>query len=126
VSWVRKELPWKTHVPLIHESKVRYFCKGCDWSPVNGLKLWWRRGKEEEEEEEEDKVFVQGQESEEDDKKKEKSVENICHACYMRTRSRFEALPDGYEHVETLKDVVARKEKFDESALQQHQVSSIR
>jgi hypothetical protein len=114
---VREELPWKTHVPLVYESKVKHFCKGCNWSPVNGLKLWWRRGKtvEEEEAEEEDEVFVQGQESEEDDDK-EKSGDYLCHACYVRTRSRFEILPEGYEDVETLKDIVARKKQLDETA----------
>jgi hypothetical protein len=114
VSLVREELPWKTHVPLVYESKVKHFCKGCDWSPVHGLKLWWRRGKSVEEAEEEDEGFVQGQESEEVEK--EKSDEYLCHACYVRTRSRFEILPEGYQDVKTLKDIVARKEQLDETA----------
>ncbi|KEQ78180.1 hypothetical protein M436DRAFT_36258, partial [Aureobasidium namibiae CBS 147.97] len=43
-------LPWKTHVPLFHQSRVEHYCHGCNWTLHGGLMLWWwRKGAENDE-----------------------------------------------------------------------------
>jgi len=68
--------------------------------------LWWRRKGAENDE------HVDVGMSDEVDK----SDEYLCHGCYVKTRTRFEALPEGYEDIKGFKDVVARRKQLDELA----------
>ena len=107
-EWVRADLDWKTHVPVWHESSVEHYCHGCDWTRMKGARLWWRKR---------DAAaagVVVGNAGERRDS--DKSDEYLCHKCYVSSRTRSEALPEGYEDVKGFKDVVARKRQLDELA----------
>jgi hypothetical protein len=115
-DWVRGQLPWKSYKPLLYECKVKHYCHGCDWVRQDGRMLWWCRRDAGDrackgEGRDADKNVSKHDVSEES----KKSDDYLCPACYVRTRSRFEALPEGYEDVKTLKDIVARKERLDET-----------
>lgn len=99
-EWVRDDLPWKTHVPLWHKSSVEHYCYGCDWTRSGGARLWWR------------KRNAGNSDSAESEGSLDKSDEYLCLKCYVSSRTRFEALPEGYEDVENIKDVVARKRQL--------------
>lgn len=43
-DWVREELPWETHVPVVYSEKVSKQCSGCThYTVAKGLKLWLER-----------------------------------------------------------------------------------
>lgn len=101
-DWVRDGLPWKTHTPLVYEHKVEHYCHGCDWTKSGGRKMWWRRKGHAPD----DNHFL---------KDEDKSDEYLCPGCYVK-HGHFKALPEGYEDVQTIRDIVARKKQLDESA----------
>ena len=104
------DLPWKTHVPVLYKSKVEHYCHGCDWTRTNGMMLWWRRRKGAGDDKYGDADGgTSGDEV-------SKSDEYLCPGCYVNTRTRFEALPEGYEDVRGIKDIVARKKQLEELA----------
>jgi hypothetical protein len=39
-SWLREQLPWKTHQPIYYSQQVEHFCYGCKWTRTSGAKLW--------------------------------------------------------------------------------------
>jgi hypothetical protein len=101
---VREQLPWKMYVPVLFERKVKHYCYGCDWVRSNGMRMWWR------------KKGGDGEQQMREDKKSadlEKSDRFLCHGCYVNKRTLFEVLPEGYEDVRTLKELVARKQQLD-------------
>lgn len=102
-EWVRAQLPWKTHVPLLYADKVEHYCHGCDWTRNGGRQLWWRRKAD---------ATSRDRQALEDGRK---SDEYLCHHCYVQ-QGHFDALPKGYEDVRTLKDMAARKKQFDQLA----------
>jgi len=103
-QWVREDLPWKYHLPLLYAHKMEHYCYGCDWTKIGGTQLWWRR---------------KGDAALPDHhllKDESESDEYLCHHCYVSKHARFEALPEGYEDVKTFRDLVARKNQFDQLA----------
>lgn len=102
-EWVRQDMRWKTHVPLWHVSRVEHYCHGCEWTRKGGAKLWWHRKREA------DGVAGNAGESQDSD---ERSDDYLCHKCYVSSRTREEALPEGYEDVKDFEDV-KRKRQLD-------------
>jgi hypothetical protein len=39
-SWLREQLPWRTHQPVYYSQCVEHFCYGCKWTRTSGAKLW--------------------------------------------------------------------------------------
>lgn len=39
-TWFR-DLPWKSHRPLLYTQKTKHTCSSCGMSRSNGSKLWW-------------------------------------------------------------------------------------
>jgi hypothetical protein len=112
IEWVREQLPWKSHQPVLFENKQKHYCYGCDWVRSNGMKIWWRkRGGDEQVRE--DGEGKQQMREDGDDGDVEKSDKFLCHGCYVNKRTLFEVLPEGYEDVRTLKELVARKKQLD-------------
>jgi len=103
-QWVREDLPWKSHIPLLYGHKVEHYCHGCDWTKIGGIQLWWRRKRD------------TGLPDHHLLKDESESDEYLCHGCYVSKHARFEALPEGYEDVKTFRDLVARKKQFDQVA----------
>lgn len=110
LDWVRRDLPWKTYAPVKYNDKVEHFCHGCDWTRHGGMQLWWRRRRRAGEAS--DKHVADSGASEH----LGKSDEFLCHGCYVKKHSISEALPEGYEDVRLLKDIVARKKQLGELA----------
>lgn len=100
-EWVRAQLPWKAHLPLLYADKVEHHCHGCDWTRSGGMQLWWRRKRDDASRHH--RVLEDG----------DKSDEYLCHSCYVK-QGHFDALPKGYEDVKTIKDIIARKKQFDD------------
>lgn len=43
-DWVREELPWETHLPVLYPEKVHKQCSGCDHlKPGGGVRLWFEK-----------------------------------------------------------------------------------
>ncbi|KEQ98552.1 hypothetical protein AUEXF2481DRAFT_26919 [Aureobasidium subglaciale EXF-2481] len=40
-SWVRDNLPWKTHRPLLYPERTEHQCSDCSIVFKNGFRLWW-------------------------------------------------------------------------------------
>jgi hypothetical protein len=78
-------LPWKTHRPLYFQSKVEHFCQGCRMPRHRGVRLWWLK---------------LGSDDQYD-----------CHACYVKDVDA--SMPQGYEGITRLKDMIALKEQLD-------------
>ena len=38
--WLREQLPWKTHRPILYDRKVEHYCNACEWARTSGTKLW--------------------------------------------------------------------------------------
>jgi hypothetical protein len=90
-TWVRTRqhviptLPWKTHRPLYHQTRVEHFCQGCQVTEHGGKKLWWLR---------------LGSDDQYD-----------CHFCYAQDIDA--SMPEGYEGITTWRGILARKEELD-------------
>jgi hypothetical protein len=39
-SWLREQLPWKSHQPIYYSQRVEHFCYGCKWTRASGARLW--------------------------------------------------------------------------------------
>lgn len=85
-SWVREELPWKTHRPVLHTSPVQHRCEVCGLMRVNGLLLVWQSIAH--------------------------SDSYRCHRCCFQQGAEA-CMPKGYEDVRHLKDLVARKHELE-------------
>lgn len=107
---MRGDLPWKHYRPVLYDERVERYCHGCEWTKSGGVKLWWRKRDAAADEQ------VVGNLAAESEGGLVGSDEYLCLGCYVSSRTRFEALPDGYEDVETFKDVLARKRQLDEVA----------
>lgn len=89
--WVRAQfdimstLPWKTHRPLVHETKVEHFCQGCRVAKFGGSTVWWQQLDSED--------------------------QYCCPACYVKDLDA--SMPEGYEGITTWNDLVARKAELD-------------
>lgn len=86
-AWVREELPWKSHVPLVYTSPVQHRCESCGLTRRGGRLLMWQ------------------------------SIAQpdlySCHSCYMK-HDLEDCMPTGYEDSRSLKAVAARKRQLDE------------
>ncbi|THW83307.1 hypothetical protein D6D18_08158 [Aureobasidium pullulans] len=84
--WVR-QLPWKTYQPLCFKDTALFRCSKCSPARYRSLKMWWRL-------------------------RDDTTDETLCHSCYIEAH-RTSLMPEGYEDVETYKDLVARKRQLD-------------
>lgn len=95
--WSRAGLPWKSHLPLVSAEPIERHCSGCDTTRTGGVKLWWRK--------------IDAVEA-----KVESDSQNfLCHHCYIPADDWARAMPEGYEDVKSLKELVARKKQLDGS-----------
>jgi len=96
-SWVRKALPWKSHSPLLHDEPVEHYCQGCQFARRK-RRLWWKS---------------EGVLSGETHADVSQEAQYLCHTCYTKQRPWSEVMPEGYEDVNTLKALIARKTQLD-------------
>ncbi|KEQ73322.1 hypothetical protein M436DRAFT_63636 [Aureobasidium namibiae CBS 147.97] len=68
-----RHLEWKTHTPVLYDTKTKHECASCHTKPFQGFALWWKRH---------------------DDLDHNPNIYD-CHACFVADWSR--ALPIGYE-----------------------------
>jgi len=68
-----QHLEWKTHTPILYDTKTKHECSSCYKNPYQGFKLWWKRH---------------------DNLDHNPDIYD-CHACFVADWSR--ALPIGYE-----------------------------
>lgn len=110
-SWVRDELPWETHVPVVYPEKVHKQCFGCDrLKKGGGVRLWWER-----------LCYIVSTEQTNhvprwklrSDKNQADQEQYLCNACYVGEDTWQHALPKGYEDVRYLKELAARKKELD-------------
>lgn len=83
-AWVREQLPWKSHRPVLYPQKVVRSCTRCNVTRRDGLKIWWESIE---------------------------SEDHICHACYAKADWN-EVLPEGFEDCRTMKDLGARMQQL--------------
>lgn len=73
-----RHLEWKTHTPILYDTKTKHACATCYSDPYQGYKLWWKR-------------------HDNPDHNPDHSPDIYdCHACFVADWSR--ALPIGYEN----------------------------
>jgi hypothetical protein len=81
-EWVR-ELPWKTHRPVLLKEKIYDHCARCKHSRHRAILFWWRS-----------------------------LDEVLCNRCYMSGEWN-DILPEGYEDVRAFNELCARKKQLD-------------
>lgn len=96
-EWVRA-LPWKSHQPLVYDEPVEHYCHECQLVRRNGMKLWWQS-----------KSALLGETLAD----VSKEAQYLCYRCYTKQRPWSEVMPEGYEDVNTLKTLVARRNQLD-------------
>ena len=88
-AWVRDELPWKSHRPVLHDQSTEHYCAGCKWAKFGGRRLWFKSLIDE---------------------------SYLCQSCYIPPNPDWnKIMPEGYEDVRHFKDLRARKEQLDGS-----------
>lgn len=102
-SWVRNAMPWKSHQPLLYDEPVEHYCNGCQLVRRNGVKLWWKS-----------KAVLSG----ESQVNMSKEAQYLCHSCYTKQRPWSEVMPEGYEDVNSLKALVARRNQLDGTSVE--------
>ena len=40
-AWVRDEIDWRSHMPVLSDVKIHRNCERCSFPPSNGAMLWW-------------------------------------------------------------------------------------
>jgi hypothetical protein len=60
------------------------------------------------------------------DNTKEEADEYLCHACYLPKENWQDALPQGYEDVNSVKELLDRKKKLDGSKHASHAAKHIK
>jgi hypothetical protein len=74
---IRKHLTWKSHTPVVYDTKRKHECASCHCNPYLGYRVWWKR-------------------HDESDHNPDHSTDIYdCHACFASDWRR--ALPVGYE-----------------------------
>lgn len=96
--WSRAGLPWKSHFPLVSAEPIERHCSGCDVTKIRGSKLWWQ------------KIDAAEAITQSD------SQSFLCHSCYFPKKDWACAMPEGYEDVNSIKQLIARKEQIDGSS----------
>ena len=86
-AWVREELPWKSHRPVLYTSPVQHRCESCGITRRGGLLLVWQS--------------IAQPDS------------YSCQSCYLN-QDMEACMPKGYEDVRDLGELVARKKKLDD------------
>lgn len=91
--WVREQLPWKTYRPIRHDDMVEHHCSGCNWTKRGGRKLWWKK--------------IETSPAAD-------SGTWLCLDCYVPKTNWAEAMPKGYEDLETatLKEMIKRRDSL--------------
>ncbi|CAD0082490.1 unnamed protein product [Aureobasidium vineae] len=88
-AWVRDELPWKSHRPVLYDQNTGHYCAGCEWTKYGGRRLWFKNLVDE---------------------------SYLCQSCYIPPSPDWDQImPKGYEDIKTLKDLKARKQQLDGS-----------
>jgi len=85
-TWVREQLPWKTHRPVLHDVKVEHHCSGCNWARRGGVKLWFQH--------------------------LTKPNSWLCMSCYWPKGDLGRAMPTGYEDVRSWEELVKRRDSL--------------
>lgn len=91
--WSRTGLPWKSYLPLVSAEPIERHCSGCDKTRIKGMKLWWQK--------------IDAAQTESD------SQSFLCHNCYWPRDDWARAMPEGYEDVRSIRELVARREQLD-------------
>ncbi|KEQ96394.1 hypothetical protein AUEXF2481DRAFT_636468 [Aureobasidium subglaciale EXF-2481] len=89
--WVRDELPWKSHRPILYQERTQHTCFSCQWDRRSGMKLWWKA------------IGGKG------------DAGFLCQTCYAR-QDWNTAMPTGFEDLRRLNEIAARKKQLDEAA----------
>lgn len=111
-DWVREELPWKTHVPVVYPVKVHKPCYGCTHlKQGGGVRLWWERPCHSVPVEQTNHTHRWRLRNDNDRADEERY---LCHACYVGKDTWQNALPKGYEDVRYMQDLIARKKELDD------------
>ena len=84
-----KKLPWKTHTPILYPEKVEHECSKCVVTRHGGFKMWWKR------------------------KSGPDQDDNELYECHKGYFTGPEAMPEGYEDIETQKALRKRKIELD-------------
>lgn len=87
--WVREELPWKTHTPILYPAKIEHKCAKCVVTRHGGNKMWWKR-----------KLDLDPDDNELYE----------CHKCYF---TGSEAMPEGYEDIKEVTLTALKKRKIE-------------
>jgi hypothetical protein len=85
-EWVREELPWKSHRPVVYTNPVQHRCESCGLTRRSGLLLVWQ------------------------------SIAQpdlySCHTCYLK-HDLGACMPEGYEDVRDFKELARRKKRLE-------------
>jgi hypothetical protein len=90
-DWVRKQLPWQSHRPIVYDTKTEHYCAGCKWTRPGGRRLYWQSIAD--------------------------TDSYLCSACYIPSENPDwdKILPKGYGDVRGMKALRARKQQLDAS-----------
>jgi hypothetical protein len=88
--WVREELPWQSHRPILYDKMTERYCAGCKMTRFRGGKLFWQN-----------------------------TVDHsyLCTSCYVPSSNPDwnKIMPKGYEDIKGITALKARKEQLDAS-----------
>jgi hypothetical protein len=86
--WVREELPWQSHRPILYDKMTEHYCAGCKTTRFRGGKLFWQNMADH---------------------------SYLCTSCYASNLDWSKIMPKGYEDIRDIKALRARKEQLDAS-----------
>jgi hypothetical protein len=92
-AWVRDELSWKSHRPVVHKRPVQHRCESCGILRRSGLRLFWQS--------------IAQPDS------------YSCHTCYMK-RDVEACMPEGFEDIRTFRGLAARKGQLEKLKAEAH------
>lgn len=115
-SWIRQNLPWKSHIPKMYEEKVEHYCTACKFVHKNGYRLWWQHMDQSTGHKQTNAGLGNPSATE----------QYLCSASYLKTGWE-NIIPRGFEDVTTLKELRARARELginvDEKLQQENHVS---
>ena len=90
-SWLREDMPWQSHRPVLYDERTEHYCVGCKWTRPGGRRVYWQS-------------LVN-------------TTEYLCTRCYIPSKDPDwnKIMPEGYEDVRDMKAMRARKEQLDAS-----------
>lgn len=84
-TWVREQLPWRTHTPIFNPQSIALHCTGCDQARCGGSRLFWLT---------------------------HDSDQYLCNSCYAK-RDWTDIMPTGYEDCSSVTEMAARMQQLD-------------